>query len=508
MVGGVEVPARLLERGRHLEQRRRLGRPTDDEPGTEHVPGPRHRTQIGPRGHRVPRGLQVVRGDEVGHETRQRRRHRLVGFDDLGQPPGARWGCGHSPVRHRHAGDDHAGAPGAVGLQPVERRHGVVQRVERDRLGGDAEAGGDGRLPARLHPKQRGHGAENATDRIAGGEDRAGAVLAGGRELQRLDPGDQPGPVAFPGALRVGMHRELVLHPRQRGHGLLVLAVEPFLAGVEAGDQGLGGRERVARVARGGRCAVVCCSQPGQLDLASADPFGDGLDLAGEPRQSFPPVGRCPQQARYPAVLGGVPSFRAVTLVDHGVERAPKPFQFLVQRGFGEGGAVGVGVELLGITARPNAGVSAIDLTLAGSFGGQAADATQPLGHGGQAEEQVGGGGQGRGVGPGEVFELGLSGRDVPQRRLHPGALVPCELLGRTVAFELSGQPGQVVGEQPESSVPDRRLDARRPSRDLCLPPERLQGTPELGQQVGQAVEVRLGGVELPERLLLDVCGA
>ena len=61
----------------------------------------------------------------------------------------------------------------------------------------------------------------------------------------------------------------------------------------------------------------------------------------------------------------------------------------------------------------------------------------------------------------------------------------------------------QVVGDQAGLGVADRGLDADRPPGHLGLAAERLELAADLAEQVGEAGQVAVAGVELAERLLL-----
>jgi hypothetical protein len=60
-----------------------------------------------------------------------------------------------------------------------------------------------------------------------------------------------------------------------------------------------------------------------------------------------------------------------------------------------------------------------------------------------------------------------------------------------------------VIGQQPGPAVTDLRLDRHRPARHLRLAPEWFELAADLGDQVAEPVQVALGRVQLPQRLLL-----
>ena len=95
------------------------------------------------------------------------------------------------------------------------------------------------------------------------------------------------------------------------------------------------------------------------------------------------------------------------------------------------------------------------------------------------------------------------AGRACVQRRLQRRPAVPHGLLVGQVGLQRQRGLDQVVGEQPRPGVADLGLDDRGLARHLGLPAERLELAADLGDQVGEPVEVALARLELAERLLL-----
>ena len=90
-------------------------------------------------------------------------------------------------------------------------------------------------------------------DRVAGGEQRAGAVLAVQPDLEGLLAGGEAGALALGGLRLLAGLGQPVLEVAEGGGGALVLGVEPLLAGVEPGDPGLERGEVALRAVGAGR---------------------------------------------------------------------------------------------------------------------------------------------------------------------------------------------------------------------------------------------------------------
>ena len=71
------------------------------------------------------------------------------------------------------------------------------------------------------------------------------------------------------------------------------------------------------------------------------------------------------------------------------------------------------------------------------------------------------------------------------------------------LGLERRARGDEVVGEQAGAGVAHVGLHRLRLPGDLGLPAERLELAADLGEQVGEAGQVAVGGVELAERLLL-----
>ena len=143
--------------------------------------------------HDPPGGRQVVDDDDVGEQAgdrgAQRRRHR----DEVARRAGAggrRCGCVIGVVVRGGGVDQQPDPAGVVVLEQPDRGLGRAEVADHDRVGGRAERGGDRGLEAGLDGEQGGDRAEHAGEPVAGGEQGAGAVLAGQAQLQRLLAGD------------------------------------------------------------------------------------------------------------------------------------------------------------------------------------------------------------------------------------------------------------------------------------------------------------------------------
>ena len=225
-------------------------------------------------------------------------------------------------VERGAAAEQQPGAPEVVVLEVADRLDGSVRSRHHDRVGGGAEGGRDRGLVAVVDVEQRGHGPEQAADRVGRGEQRAGAVLAVEAELERVAPRDQPGAVAV-GLLGLLAGRgQLLLDLVEGGHGLLVLGVEALLAGVEAGDLGLEGGEVALRALRAGGGVLAGVGEPLDLRVGGLGTGLERVDLAGEPGQSLAAVGGGALEAGDPPLLLGGRLLGAPLGHDGGVERS------------------------------------------------------------------------------------------------------------------------------------------------------------------------------------------
>ena len=151
------------------------------------------------------------------------------------------------------AAEQQAGAAEVVGLEVADGVDRGVGVAHGDRVGGRPEGAGDGGLVAAADREQGGDRAEQAGDRVGGGEQRAGAVLAVEAHLEGVLARGQRALVAL-GLLGLlaGLGEPLV-DVVEGSHGGFVLGVEALLAGVEPGDLGLQRGEVALRRGRRGR---------------------------------------------------------------------------------------------------------------------------------------------------------------------------------------------------------------------------------------------------------------
>ena len=103
----------------------------------------------------------------------------------------------------------------------------------------------------------------------------------------------------------------------------------------------------------------------------------------------------------------------------------------------------------------------------------------------------------------GASLQLVLAGAARPQTPFGVLLLLAQPLLG----LDVDGQRGlrlhQVIGQQARAGVADVELDALGAAGDLGLTAQRRELTPDLGEQVVQAVQVGLHALELADRALL-----
>ena len=372
-----------------------------------------------------------------------------------------------------------------------------------DGVGGGAERGGDGGLVAVVDVEQRGDRAEQPVDRVGGGEQRAGAVLAVEADLEGVAAGDQPGAVAV-GLLGVlAGPGELLLDLVEGGDGLLVLGVEALLARVEAGDPGLE-RGEVALGALGAGGGVLAgVGEALDLGVGGLGARRQRVDLAGEPGQALAAVGGGTLEAGDPLVLLGG-GLLGGALGDHGaVERRALLLDLRRDLGLLLAHALGLGLEVVGVAPGVDRVAVGGARGVADPLVGQRGGAAQPLLEPGQGE-------------PG-LLRRGEPRQVVAQRGLEAGLLLAAGGDAASTSWRRSEQDGlvgqlrlergaggdEVVGEQPRAGVAHVGLHGLRLPGDLGLPAERLELATDLGEQVGEPGEVAVGGVELAERLLL-----
>ena len=179
------------------------------------------------------------------------------------------------------------------------------------------------------------------------------------------------------------------------------------------------------------------------------------------------------------------------------------PLDLLGDLGLLAANALGLGLELVGVAAGVDGVGSAAPAALRMRSSASDGGAAQPLLQPGQREPRLLGRSQSRQVVAQGGLEQGLL--------LTPGGDGGLDLLAALEQHGLVGhlllQRGacgdEVVGQQPGAGVAGVGLHGRGLARDLGLAPERLELAADLGEQVGQAGQVAVGGVELAERLLL-----
>src|SRR5690606_7828009 len=162
---------------------------------------------------------------------------------------------------------------------------------------------------------------------------------------------------------------------------------------------------------------------------------------------------------------------------------------------------LGLGGELAGVPAgRLLVGAGG---QVAYPLRGQLAHPAQPLGEGRQLVPGLLGRRERGRVGRQRLLQAGLA--------LQQGGVLPLQLLPALAQRGLVGdllvergaQGAEVVGEQAQPGVAQLRLDGGGAPGHLRLPSQRLELPAQLRGQVGEPVEVRRGGVQFAQRLLL-----
>ena len=208
-------------------------------------------------------------------------------------------------------------------------------------------------------------------------------------------------------------------------------------------------------------------------------------------------------QPGHPPLLGPDGVLGGPAVADRGLQDLPVPVQLDRERLLLGTHPDRLRLQLLGLASD---GL----LRLGGSAGGvpdplgsQGGGAPQPLTQTGQREPGLLGRRQ-----RGQVRAQG--GLQAGLVLLAPGDLVlglPAAPEQLRLVGELVGERGpggdQVVGQDPGPGVADVGLHGRGPPGDLGLTAQRLELATDLGDQVGEAGEVAVGGVQLAQRLLL-----
>ena len=262
LLGLVVARGGLVDRGLHLEQRRRAGRAADRPVGAEQVAVGGHRAQA-----RLGELLAPARG------RRRRRRRRAPGT----ARPAARAGAWtRSSAQRAPAGSGRPVRPASAGAPPPTSRPARPASSALSRASASAASAGPATATASasapsaaatavsapgLDLHERGHAAEHA--RQVGGQQRARAVLAAQRQGQRVAAGRPGGPLALGLALLRRERGQLLGGGVGLGLRGLVPLVEADLALVEAarlllqrGQLGAGpGRALVRLLERAGQPA-------------------------------------------------------------------------------------------------------------------------------------------------------------------------------------------------------------------------------------------------------------
>ena len=332
-----------------------------------------------------------------------------------------------------------------------------------DRVGGRAERAGHRGLVARPHVHQRGDGAEQAGERVGGGQQRTGAVLAGQPELERLLAGAERRSVAIGLLGLLAGLREPLVDVLERGDGGLVLGVETLLAGVEAGDPGLEGGEVVVGALGAGEGVGAGGLEPALLLLGRGRAGAQRVDLTVQAGEPLPAVGGRAEQPGDPALLVGGGVLGGLAGGDGLLERGLLLGDQGEDLGLLLGQPVGLGVELGRV---PDSALLVLGLLDAGGvadpLGGQALGAAEPLPERSQGRQGLLRGGQGGQVLAQRRLERRLAlaaGGDRLLDLLAPGdqdALVGELLLQR------GPRRDQVVGEDPGLRVAHVGLHGRR----------------------------------------------
>ena len=150
-----------------------------------------------------------------------------------------------------------------------------------------------------------------------------------------------------------------------------------------------------------------------------------------------------------------------------------------------------------------SAGSSALPAALRTRSAARDCGAAEPLAQAGQREPGLLGPRQRGQVLAQRGLERGLGLAGLGDRRPRPGPALDQDRLVGHLLLERRAGGDEVVGEQPGPGVADVGLDGGGLAGHLGLAAQRLELAADLGEQVAEAGQVAVGGVELAERLLL-----
>ena len=270
-----ELLGGLVDRGLDLDQARLARGATGGEVGAEDVAVAGDRGEVGQGGdQRRAASRSSTTATLVSSRVRAERSvsgHSMTSTAYVA-PAGS---SGQSRIESGSPAEQQAGAAEVVVLEVADGEDGGVGVDHGHRVGGRAEGVGDGGLESGADREQGGDRAEQPGDRVGGGEQGAGAVLAVEAHLEGVLAGGEGAAVAVGLQGLVAGLGESLLDVVEGADGGLVLGVETLLAGVETGDLGLE-RGEVALGAVGAGDGLLA-GQPEPADLLVG---GGGAGLA------------------------------------------------------------------------------------------------------------------------------------------------------------------------------------------------------------------------------------
>lgn len=392
----------------------------------------------------------------------------------------------------------------AAGVLFAQQPDGLGRRRrigDGDRVRGGAERRGHRDLVSGGDGEQFGGRTEQARETVAGGEQRAGAVLAAQAEGERVMAGREGGAFAFGRGGGLARRRQRGLRGRQGGAGAVVPLAQFMVLGVQAVHLGLelfvlllGGDRALARLVTGR-------GEAADLRLGRRRPAARRVDLAVQPGEALAAVGDRAGGVLESAFLGGQLPFQLGAVRDGVVAGVLGRLQRGLQLRLLLPDPRGLALHVLRVAAAT---------LVRGGRGralhprvGQRDRAPYPFGQLGQLVPGLLGPLEARRQPPYLVLQLGFPG----QRGLQPALGVLLALLQfrlvRDLRTERVAQPDQIVGEQPQPRVAQIGLYDGGPPGDRGLPSEGFELTAQLVGEVLDSGQVRLHRVQLPQRLLL-----
>ena len=294
-LGGDEFASGLVDFGGDLQGARLAVGAAADPPGADEVAVERDRAQVRaaprPASRAAARSSTTATSASIAVIAPCSRAGASIRSRAQRAPSGSGPVCGRDPAGQSPS--TIAARPPSASLRARTADAGGGEVVGGHRVGRRAQHRGQRHLVADAHLDQLGDRAEKSCAAAVLHQPRR-AVLAFQADRERVDAGPQRGDLALGGPLGgLQLGHPLVGQP-QRGDRPVVLLVEADLALVELADPALHGLELGLGLLGAGGGLLDGAGQPRHPVVDRLDAGPHGLDLAGQARQAFAPVGLGP----------------------------------------------------------------------------------------------------------------------------------------------------------------------------------------------------------------------